>query len=137
MPSVKNLFNKRGQYPLKRKDSPPIVGEGQGWGQYSENRQSIRQNLRLQTPPLTPSLEGRGVRGIPLEEVWRGFLNKICLATDMLPAGFCHEDCRKVRDGYLKSELPHRLPPCFVVRRAGTRTSRAGRKCRPYAVFLR
>ena len=73
MPSVKNLFNKRGQYPLKRKDSPPIVGEGQGWGQYSENRQSIRQNLRLQTPPLTPPLEGRGVRGIPLEEVWRGF----------------------------------------------------------------
>ena len=137
MPSVKNLFNKRGQYPLKRKDSPPIVGEGQGWGQYSENRQSIMQNLRLQTPPLTPPLEGRGVRGIPLEEAWRGFLNKICSATDTLPAGFYREDCRKVRDEYPKTEPPHRLPPCFFDRRAGTHTSLMGRKYRPCVVFLR
>ena len=137
MPSVKNLFNKRGQYPLKRKDSPPIVGEGQGWGQYSENRQSIRQNLRLQTPPLTPPLEGRGLQGPPLWGGLEGLPFRISSATDMQPAGFCHEDCRKVWGGYLKSEPRHRLPPCFVVRRAGTRTSRVGRKCRPCAVFLR
>ena len=37
---------------------PSHVGEGQGWGQYSE---FSADDLRLQTPPLTPPLEGRGV----------------------------------------------------------------------------
>ena len=44
---------------------PSHVGEGQGWGQYSEREADdlgIKGDYtRLQTPPLTPPLEVRGV----------------------------------------------------------------------------
>jgi len=52
------FFGKKSHFREDYHILPSHVGEGQGWGQYSEISADV---MRLQTPPLTPPLEGRGV----------------------------------------------------------------------------